>query len=135
VQNHKTLSFNKEIYIHSDCLNSEEDTIFQISHEIFHCLMPHGNVSPTFFEEGMATYFSIYILKYFNYNTSNLNNPNNKYFQALDLVTRTKTYESNIIKKVRSIESHLSCAKKETILKFINIGEEDLNLLLKDFYK
>lgn len=36
-----------------------KEAIFELSHEVFHVLMPTGDDDSTFFEEGLATYFSI----------------------------------------------------------------------------
>ncbi len=39
--------------------HNEKEALFQLSHEVFHSLIPTGGNDATFFEEGLATYFSI----------------------------------------------------------------------------
>ncbi len=53
---------NKNIIIQltPEAAQSKKEAVFQLSHEIFHALMPTGGKQKaTFFEEGLATYFSI----------------------------------------------------------------------------
>jgi len=52
---------NKNIIIQltkKAALNKKEAT-FELSHEVFHLLMPTGKSNATYLEEGLATYFSI----------------------------------------------------------------------------
>ncbi len=54
-------STEKDIIIQltSDAANNEKKALFQLSHEVIHVLSPNGTRKATYFEEGLATYFSI----------------------------------------------------------------------------
>ena len=39
--------------------NNKKEMLFQLSHEVFHTLSPTGGKNANYFEEGLATYFSI----------------------------------------------------------------------------
>jgi hypothetical protein len=60
-QPHTSLSGNKNVTIQitENCINDIGHAIFQVAHEVIHCLCPK-EYGTTYLEEGLATYFSIY---------------------------------------------------------------------------
>lgn len=91
-----------------NCLTDINDGVFQLAHEIVHCLSPTGGQNhANVLEEGIATYFSVdYTANNGHGNYSNINDP--KYQNAYNLYGQLIAIDPNIIKKVRQIQPTIS---------------------------
>lgn len=133
-------SFKKEIVITLtiETLIDVDELIFQLAHEVFHCLMPaqYGS-TVTYLEEGMATHFSLLIMAALNIDTNSFyNEENKKYQEALELVRKSGVTSCSIIKKLRKTQPVFSRLRTEDIENLLlPINYETVNSLLKDFYK
>ena len=122
------------IQISMDCVNDINRAIFQVAHEVIHCLSPTGGDITNVLEEGVANLFSI------EYTYVNGNGPwtsdDSKYTEASELVKQLVLIDPNIIKKLRLSEPKISLIDSRLILD-INpkIPEELANSLTKIFIK
>jgi len=114
------------IQISMNCLNDFNRAVFQVAHEVIHCLCPTGTNNVNVLEEGLANLFSIeYALQ--NDNgvwTSN----DHRYTDASELVKQLLSYDIEIIKKLRLVQPTISLIDKDLILKVnsnvpINLAE------------
>lgn len=105
------------IRLTKNCLLDFNEGVFQLAHEVVHCIGPGGGFLPVnVLEEGMATYFSVnYTKKSGHGDYSQINDM--KYKRALDLFTELYKIDSQIINKTRKYQSTISLIKVEDILK------------------
>lgn len=97
-----------------NCINDINRAVFQVAHEVIHCLAPIGNMRANVLEEGIANFFSIeYALLHGHGNwTSN----EQKYTDASELVKQLLLLDPEIIKKLRLVQPTISLIDKELIL-------------------
>lgn len=97
-----------------NCLDDINRTVFQVAHEVIHCLSPTGSANANFLEEGLATHFSIEYTK--NNGFGPWSPGNTKYEEALGLVKELFSFDSDIVKKLRKTEPTLSLITKDLII-------------------
>lgn len=119
------------IQLTQDCWNDMDRAIFQLAHEIVHCLCPKPGRHANVLEEGLATYFSEIEAKKFGSNYQ-ANSP--KYLQARNLVIRLLEYDKDIIKKTRVKCPDISSITKENLKSICaEINDSLLDVLLMPF--
>lgn len=119
------------IQITKDCKNNLKKAIFQVSHEVIHCLCPKPGRHANVLEEGLATLFSTYESNKFGtgYHPGSL-----LYISAMEIVEELLSYDETIIKKARMMEPDISLITKEMLLAFHpSIKDDLLEILLKPF--
>lgn len=119
------------IQITKDCENNLKKAIFQVSHEVIHCLCPKPGRHANVLEEGLATLFSTYESNKFGtgYHPGSL-----LYISAMEIVEELLSYDETIIKKARMMEPDISLITKEMLLAFHSSIKDDLlEILLKPF--
>lgn len=119
------------IQITKDCENNLKKAIFQVSHEVIHCLCPKPGRHANVLEEGLATLFSTYESNKFGtgYHPGSL-----LYISAMEIVEELLSYDETIIKKARMMEPDISLITKEMLLAFHpSIKDNLLEILLKPF--
>lgn len=119
------------IQITKDCENNLKKAIFQVSHEVIHCLCPKPGRHANVLEEGLATLFSTYESNKFGtgYHSDSL-----LYISAMEIVEELLSYDETIIKKARMMEPDISLITKEMLLAFHpSIKDDLLEILLKPF--
>lgn len=119
------------IQITKDCENNIKKAIFQVSHEVIHCLCPKPGRHANVLEEGLATLFSTYESNKFGtgYHPGSL-----LYISAMEIVEELLSYDETIIKKARMMEPDISLITKEMLLAFHpSIKDDLLEILLKPF--
>lgn len=119
------------IQITKDCENNLKKAIFQVSHEVIHCLCPKPGRHANVLEEGLATLFSTYESNKFGtgYHPGSL-----LYISAMEIVVELLSYDETIIKKARMMEPDISLITKEMLLAFHpSIKDDLLEILLKPF--
>lgn len=120
------------IELTENCQNDINRAIFQLAHEVIHCLSP-SNSGSNVLEEGLATWFSNKMCKQFS-SSYFTNNP--QYLRACKLVEKLMQYDINIIKKVRVISPCISNFQKSDLLAICpNIDDELIDDLLSPFEK
>ena len=102
------------IQITMNCINDINRAIYQVAHEVIHCLCPTGSNIVNVLEEGLAHLFSI------EYTLANGNGVwtscDQKYTDASELVKQLLSFDEEIIKKLRLIQPTISSIDKELIL-------------------
>lgn len=119
------------IQITKDCQTNLKKAIFQVSHEVIHCLCPKPGRHANVLEEGLATLFSTYESNKFGigYHTDSV-----LYISAMKKVEELLSYDETIIKKARMMEPDISLITKEMLLGFHpSIKDDLLEILLKPF--
>ncbi len=119
------------IQITKDCETNLKKAIFQVSHEVIHCLCPKPGRHANVLEEGVATLFSTYESNKFGtgYHPGSL-----LYISAMEKVEELLSYDKTIIKKARMMEPDISLITKEMLLGFQpSIKDDLLAILLKPF--
>lgn len=119
------------IQITKDCQTNFKKAIFQVSHEVIHCLCPKPGRHANVLEEGLATLFSTYESNKFGigYHTNSL-----LYISAMKKVEELLNYDETIIKKARMMEPDISLITKEMLLSFHpSIKDDLLKILLNPF--
>lgn len=119
------------IQITKDCENNLKKAIFQVSHEVIHCLCPKPGRHANVLEEGLATLFSTNESNKFGtgYHPGSL-----LYISAMEIVEELLSYDETIIKKARMMEPDISLITKEMLLAFHpSIKDDLLEILLKPF--
>ena len=119
------------IQITKDCETNLKKAIFQVSHEVIHCLCPKPGLHANVLEEGVATLFSTYESNKFGtgYHPGSL-----LYISAMEKVEELLSYDKTIIKKARMMEPDISLITKEMFLGFHpSIKDDLLEILLKPF--
>lgn len=121
-----------DILLGKDCISPTDTiTIFQLSHEIIHCLQPNKRQDVTYLEEGLAVYYSLLCSP-----TIHLDPITDiKYEQPYSLVTELLRYDNDIIKKARMYEPNLSKLTENNLLRIChNIPANLISKLTKKFY-
>ncbi|MES1181776.1 MAG: hypothetical protein ABUL44_03185 [Flavobacterium sp.] len=104
------------------------DGVFELAHEVVHCLSPTDNLPPTVLEEGLASFFSVEYMRDHGY-TYSYTDP--KYLQAYNLTKELLFYNADIIKKIRgSSQSIISKILKDDLLNVNNSIPEELAIKL-----
>lgn len=119
------------IQITKDCETNLKKAIFQVSHEVIHCLCPKPGRHANVLEEGVATLISTYESNKFGtgYHPGSL-----LYISAMEKVEELLSYDKTIIKKARMMEPDISLITKEMLLGFHpSIKDDLLEILLKPF--
>lgn len=95
-----------------NCVEDFNQGVFQLTHEVIHCLSPIGPaIAATVLEEGLASYFS----QEYSKNHGNLVNSGN-YLEARNLVEELLAIDIDIIKKLREIQPTISLITEAEIL-------------------
>lgn len=105
---------NIAIQITMDCVDDLNRAVYQVAHEIIHCLAPKIGLKATYLEEGLATHFSIEYARNNGYGLWSTDNP--KYDTAMKLLEQLLILEPDIIIKLRQIQPILSLITKENII-------------------
>lgn len=119
------------IQITKDCETNINKAIFQVSHEVVHCLCPKPGRHANVLEEGLATLFSMYESNKYRtgYHPDSL-----PYISAMGKVEELLRLDGSIIKKARTLELDISLITKEMLLGFHpSIKDDLLDILLKPF--
>lgn len=99
------------IRLTANCINDFNQGVFQITHEVIHCLSPvRGNT--TVLEEGLASYFS----QEYSKNYGGLVNPEGPYSEARNLVSQLLEIDSDIIRSLRQIQPKIGLISEADIL-------------------
>jgi len=106
--------------------------VFQVAHEAIHCLSPTGRKTANALEEGLANLFAI------EYTFSNGNgiwtSGDQKYTDASELVKQLTSIDSEMIKKLRTVQPIISSIDKDLIMRInTNVPEELANNITKTF--
>lgn len=102
------------IQISMNCLNDMNRAIFQVAHEVIHCLSPINAQSVIVLEEGLANLFSI---EYARLNGHGIwISDQQKYTDASALVEQLLLLDPEIILKLRAIQPTISLIDKDLIL-------------------
>lgn len=102
------------IQITKECEFNMNQAVFQVSHEVIHCLSPVNFGVASVLEEGLATYFSFYYLQSINISW-NCDIPAN-YDSAYLLVLQLLSIDDKIILKLRELEPTISNFTAELLL-------------------
>lgn len=108
---------NKQIIIQITlaCEDNINKAVFQVAHEVIHCLSPTGIKNANVLEEGLATLFSIDYTLQNNHGTWF---PEiTEYSNALNFMRELISIDPDIIRKIRKIQPTLSMIDKDLILK------------------
>lgn len=119
------------IQLTKDCETNINKAVFQVSHEVIHCLCPKIGRQTNVLEEGLATLFSVYESNIHNtgYHPDSLS-----YVSAMGKVEELLRLDESIIKKARMTEPDLSLMTKEMLLDFQpSIKDDLLEILLMPF--
>jgi hypothetical protein len=103
------------IQITQNCLNDMNQAVFQVSHEIIHCLSSQKENKANVLEEGLATHFSIEYCRDSKHTVYPIKDK--RYKKAQELVEQLLSIDTDIIKKVREIEPIISKISKDLLLK------------------
>lgn len=103
------------IQITLNCLNDLNIAVYQVAHEVIHCLSPiTGQKHTNVLEEGLATLFSF---EYAFHNGNGAWQPEiEKYQDAYRLVRQLISIDADIIKKLRQLQPTISKIDKDLIL-------------------
>jgi hypothetical protein len=115
------------IQITKDCLNNMNQAIFQVAHEVIHCLSPNSGRKANALEEGLATLFATQYIQENNHGNYHASKP--EYIDAYNLASNFLSVDPNIIKKIREIEPTISLINRDLILS-VNPNMQ-LDLILK----
>lgn len=119
------------IQLTSECYNDFNRAIFQLAHEVVHCLHPSQNGS-TVLEEGLGNWFSAIMCREFGstYNDSD----SVEYHSAHMCVKQLMDKDQEIIKKARKCTAAISSITKEELLAICPTIEDSLlDILLTPF--
>jgi hypothetical protein len=105
---------NIAIQITMECQNDLNRAVYQVAHEIIHCLSPKIGQKANYLEEGLATHFSIEFAR--NNGHGMWTTDNSKYETALRLIEQLFAIEPEIIVQLRQKQPILSLVTKENIL-------------------
>jgi len=120
-----------EIYLSEGSKSNFKCFVFELAHEVVHCLFPTGGIKHNLLEEGLAVYFQI---QYSQCDENYINKEPN-YKEAYDLVkSLLSLYGENAIVKIREKEPTISKVNV-TLLKevFPTISKELAEKLTEDF--
>lgn len=113
--------------------NDLAQAVFQMSHEIIHCLSPIHTKSVTVLEEGLASFFSKEFCISSGY--GNFDGAPEDYESAFDFVEELLKYDEDILKKIRQIQPVISLIAVDDFLHINNsIPIELAQNLTKKFY-
>jgi len=119
------------IQITKDCETNINKAIFQVSHEVVHCLCPKPGRHANVLEEGLATLFSVYESNKHNTGYHPVSLP---YVSAMGKVKELLGLDENIIKKARMLEPDISLITKDLLHSLLpSIKDDLLEILLKPF--
>lgn len=112
------------IQITMNCQNDLNRAVFQVAHEVIHCLSPSGGQNANVLEEGLANLFSIEYCKKFGHGNSWVSSQQ-EYTDASKKVKQLLEIDKEIIKKIRTIHKTVSINDKTMLLDINpNIPEE-----------
>jgi hypothetical protein len=121
------------VQLNKHALENLNQALYQLSHETVHCLSPIGKKAANILEEGLATYFSEWYMKQNGLGDWFASLP--EYIEAVKLVKDLLAIDSDIIKKVRAIQTTISEIKPEELLQANNnIPKELADKLCEPFY-
>lgn len=108
------------IQLNQLALTEFKQALYQLSHEIIHCISPAGMKITNVLEEGMATYFSEWYMRNNNmgeWPALSLNGIDSEYNEASALVKSLLTFSPNIIKDVREFQPVIARITPKDLLK------------------
>jgi hypothetical protein len=100
------------IRLTQSCMTDFNQGVFQLTHEVIHCLSPDRSVKSTVLEEGLATYFSTVYSK----NHGGLRTTDQRYLNASLLVEEILKIDIDIIKKIRIVQPKISLIGEADII-------------------
>lgn len=108
------------------CLVYMNVGVYQLAHEVVHCLSPTGGQNPAnVIEEGIATYFSVdYAAKNGHGDFRNITDP--KYQNAYNLYSQLIAIDADIIKKVRQVQPTISLISASDLTSMNNLIPQTL---------
>ncbi|MBU1013262.1 MAG: hypothetical protein KKG99_09655 [Bacteroidetes bacterium] len=108
------------IQLTARCLIDFNEGIYELAHEVIHCLSPTAGQFPaTVLEEGIATYFAVdYTQKNGHGNFSNITDQ--RYKNAYNLFSQLIAFDIDIIKKVRQVQPTISLIAHSEIIAINN---------------
>lgn len=98
------------------CKDDFSQGVFQLAHEVVHCLSPVKAGEATILEEGLATLFS----KEYSINHGRLVPADQKYLNACNLAEQLLKIDKEIIKKLRNVQPTISLITEANILSVNN---------------
>ena len=104
------------IQLTARCLINFNEGVYELAHEVIHCLSPTAGQFPaTVLEEGLATYFAVdYTQKNGHGNFSNIVDP--KYRNAYNLFAQLIGIDIDIVKKLRQVQPTISLITQTDII-------------------
>ena len=122
-----------EIRLSSLSQGVSDQIIYQLAHEVVHCVSPSGGVNANVLEEGLAVYFSVITLKKYGLSW----NPSmESYKQALRIVEPYLAKHPSFIKIVRQQEPYICKITKDQLLGLdIDMSENDAISLSEKFVR
>jgi hypothetical protein len=135
-----------QISLSLKAINDELQRDFQLAHEVCHLLYP--SVKPerpetpqtNLINEGISTYFSIYIVeRFYGKDTAqaiaeNLNSHSPKYFQAFQQVFNLMKQDKESIKKIRKIQPMINEVNKHDLIESgLELTQEAIDALVAAF--
>lgn len=123
---------NIVIQLTSDCLYDMNRAVYQLSHEVIHCLNPVLGQKTNYLEEGIATHFSLEYTQTKGYGNFEVSNP--EYLKALKLIEELFEIDPKIISKLKKIKENFISVEKDDFLKInSNIPELLADKLARKF--
>jgi hypothetical protein len=121
------------IQLNTSVATDPDRAVYQLCHEVIHCLSPNGSKTANVLEEGLATYFSLWYPLQHGFQPTTV--ADQKYDKALSLTMQLLAIDRDLIKRVRTIQPNLSAVTAEQL---INLQEKLpftlADTLLKSFY-
>lgn len=102
------------IQLTADCLYDMNRAVYQLAHEVIHCLNPVLGENTNYLEEGLATHFAVEYTKLNGYGNWIVSSPD--YVKALNLIEQIFQIEPQIISKIKSMKENLFFVEKKDLL-------------------
>lgn len=119
------------IQLTKECNNDMNRAIFQVAHELIHCLCPKPGRHANVLEEGLASLFSEIVSKEYG---SPYKADSNKYQYAMMKVSELLSHDYDIIKKVRAKTLDISSITSEQLKSVCpDLKDELIDILLLPF--
>jgi hypothetical protein len=99
--------------LHTDCLSNKERALYQLSHEVVHCLYPTSFSGVTVIEEGCAVIFQEWYMKEVIHKP--WHGSDERYINAKNLVAQLLEIDYNIVSKLRDGRAFADITPKEII--------------------
>lgn len=129
----ETTAFRRiRIQVVGQALADRAYVLYQLAHELVHCLAPDGTSSATRFEEGVATWFQEYYNKRFV--RANIVIGDSQYSKVCDVVRKTLGDVPVKVARLRKTEPRMSLWKDDVFSRIgLHLKRQDRRYLLKRF--